>query len=414
MDARQQRLQHLPFFEFLGNTEEDSEDWRTVSAGLVTLRLFDNWLRFGMDVVQSNNSGLRAVRDYIAAVAPQTPVRTILTSIVDSMQTAPSVQPARVLPRLLAYARALQFEARWSLANDVYRTVVLHADPFRDADIVIAANMKIGSCYRMLGDFRSAAKAYRAAGELAAAADDLMNVLRSRIEEAKLAIDRGNLPRAEVMLDDTIRQAEERGLTDIRSKALHDRSHVAFQRRDFSTAVQLAYQALSDTRDHTARDRILGDIAASLTELGLRSAARDAYLIVAATAQEQYVRWTATANLMEIAALDGRELLFERYRQELSDEPLPPNLLAYYHYYVGLGQQLFHRYDQARTALERAIELSNAHQLNQLTIEAEERLRMVKAGQPARTGAQSIEPPASVAKVAAAIREMKELAGVLG
>ncbi len=412
MDARQQRLQHLPFFEVLGNTEENSDDWRTISAGLVTLRLFDNWLRFGTEVVRSENSGLRAVRETIAAVSAQSPVRTILTSIVDSMQTAPSVQPARVLPRLLAYARALQFEARWSLAIDVYRTVVLHTDPFHEPEIVIAANMRIGSCYRTLGDFRSAATAYRAAGELAAATNDIVNVLRSRIEEAKLAIDRGNLPRAEVMLDETIRQAEERGLTDIRATALHDRMVVAFRRKDFESATQFAYRALQDTHEQTSRDRVLGDIAACFVELGLRSAARDAYLIVAATAREQYVRWTATISLMEIAALEGREPVFERYRRELEDASLPPNLSAYYYYYVGLGQQLFNRFAQARAAIKRAIEISSVHQLNQISMEAEELLRKVEAGEAAQVRAHNAEAPANVLEVTLAIREMRELAGV--
>jgi tetratricopeptide (TPR) repeat protein len=412
MRQSRQRLQHLPFFEVLADTEEGSDQWRSVSAGLVTLRLVDDWIRFGMDIVAPSQRGVQAVREMITAVSTRTTVRTILTSIVDSMETATQVDAARVLPRLLAYAHALQFDAHWRLAVDVYRTVVLYADPVTDSDMVIAANMQMGSCYRTLGDFRDAGNAFRAAGELAEATNDIMNVLRSRIQEAKLAIDRGNLPRAEFILDETIRRAKERGLDRVGATALHDRSHVAVRRGNFAEAVRLAYEALGGTQDPAARDRILGDIAASLSKLGLRSAARDAYLIMAATAQEQYVRWTATISLMEIAALDEREPVFERYRRDLEDEKLPPNLAAYYHYYVGAGQQLFSRFDQAREALRRSIQISSAHELDQLALEAENRLRAVELGEAAQRREQPQDTPAEVSEVTRAIRTMREMAGV--
>ncbi len=413
MTAARPRVQHLPFFEALAGLEESSSEWRATSAGLVTLRLVDDWMRYGMEVVKSGSPALRAVREVISAMESRSSTRTILTSIVDSMQTATTVQPSRVLPRMLAYARSLQFDAQWALAIDVYRTVGMYADPVREADIVIAANMQMGSCYRTIGDVRAAATAFRAAGELAAATNDMVNVLRSRIQEAKLAIDRGNLPRAEVILDDVITQAEQHRLEDIHGMALHDRAVVAYQRKDFVTAAQFAFRALQDTRDSAARDRVLGDIAACFTELGLRGAARDAYLLVAATAQEQYVRWTAMMALMEIAALDGREPLFERYRRELAGESLPPNLAAYYQFYIGVGLHQFGRLEQARIALQRAVAISAEHQLNQLTIEAEQRLSDV--GQGPRRHAP-VQPPAreeqEVAPITSAIRQMRELAGV--
>ena len=42
----------------------------------------------------------------------------------------------------------------------------------------------------------------------------------------------------------------------------------------------------------------------------MKSAARDAFLIIAATAREQYLRWTATINLMELAGDAGVRLQF--------------------------------------------------------------------------------------------------------
>ena len=66
-----------------------------------------------------------------------------------------------------------------------------------------------------------------------------------------------------------------------------------------------------------ARDRVLNDLGASFVQLGVYSAARDAYLVVAATAQEQYMRWTAMINLLDVAADERREPVFEQYRRDL-------------------------------------------------------------------------------------------------
>jgi hypothetical protein len=105
------------------------------------------------------------------------------------------------------------------------------------------------------------------------------------------------------MLDESIRCAEERGLTDLRATTLHDRAHVACQRRRFDESDRFAFSALKDTRDDSARDRLPGDIAACVAELGLRSAARDAYLVIAVTAQE--LRGPGTAAVRPLARGEG-------------------------------------------------------------------------------------------------------------
>ena len=65
------------------------------------------------------------------------------------------------------------------------------------------------------------------------------------------------------------------------------------------------------------RDRTLANIATGFRYLGLMDVARDAYLVLASTAQEQYIRWMSELNLMELAALQGMELDFDKYRRDL-------------------------------------------------------------------------------------------------
>jgi hypothetical protein len=223
---------------------------------------------------------------------------------------------------------------------------------------------------------------------------------------------RGNLPRAEEILDDTITRANSEALSDVAGLALHERSTVAYERREYPRAIRFAYDALSKLTGQSARDRVLADIAASFLELGVISAARDAFLVLAATAQEQYVRWSATLNLLDVSTVEGSEPRFETYRRELAGVQLPADLQVHYHMHVGNGYAAFGRMDRARAAFTAAAELAAAHRLNQLLFSAEDSLRRLEAGERLLNERAAAAEYESVADVADAIHEMRALAGV--
>jgi tetratricopeptide (TPR) repeat protein len=412
VNAQHGSLQHLAFFEALAGMEEFDGEWPATSAGLVVLRLVDAWLDEGPDVVAPGAWSLRAVREAIDAVASERGVRAILAGIVDVLQSA-GAQPSitRIAPRLMAYGRALDYEGRYTLAADVYDTIVAHALPSDEPDVAIDANMQLGYCRRRLGDLAGAAEAYNRAGAIATASGDLMKVLLSQVADAKISVARGNLPCAEQALDQAIERARTSGFAEVQGLALHDRSTVAHLRGDYERAVRFAYQALGLLGSPVARDRVLGDLAASFVLLGVRSAARDALMVLAATAQDQYSRWVATINLLELEAMDGCEPRFEDYRRQLDAAPLPPSLEAEYCLSLGTTYRMFDRPEQARQALERAVALASAHQYNQVLFRAEQSLRELAAGKATKVDA-AVAPPIGVADVAEAIGEMRTLAGV--
>ena len=415
MGRSQVKLPHYAFFEALARCENEScAEWRTTSAGLLTLRLFDDWVMEGGSAVSLDSWGLRCVRESISAIDAGSSVRALLTSLVDSMQLARHARVAVVAPRLMAYARALQFDAKWSLAADVYRTVLQNAEPAADTDVVIAANMQLGACMRVLAQWSEARGAYAAAAEVAAFTGDVANVLKARIAEANVMLARGNLPSAEKILDSVIEGAEESGLTEIRAFALQDRGAVARQRGDVERAVSYAYEALSTFESQAAKDRALADLAVAFSDMKLYDAARDANLMLAATAHEQYTRWVAVINLLEIASLDHREPVFEQYRRELLAANLPATLESHYHYYVGQGYRIFGRNEQAKQALERALDAASRHQINEVLIKAEQSLSELAAGMARAERDSRIEPSQRIAEVADAIHEMRTLAGVAG
>jgi tetratricopeptide (TPR) repeat protein len=405
-------LTHLPFFERLASLDEGGAAFRAHSAGLVVLRLFDAWVTEGPHVAAVDGWGLRAVREAIDAVDTGNTVRALLTSVVDAMDAcAPRARAALVFPRLMAYARALQFESELTLASDVYRSVLAHAHPFKDGDVVVSANLQLGAALRTLALWDEAWAAYGDAGEVAALTGDIMNMLKARIGEANVSTDRGNLPEAERILDQTIADAEQMGMREVRALALQDRAAASHRRGDYDAAIAMQYMALRDFRNGVARDRVLADLAGTFFEIGLRSAARDANLVLAATAQEQYTRWTATINLMEIASHERQETAFELYRRELATAALPPVLAAWYHFYVGQGCRMFDRVEQARISLERALEIAQRHQLNQVLFHAEGALAALRDGETPVVAA-AVPASALLTEAVDGVRQLRESAGI--
>ena len=410
-------LSHMPYFERLAELANDSADWRSVSAALVMLRLFDSWMTSGAEVVRDDAPGLKAVRDQIAAMDIRDTTRGLLSSIVEAMVLAAQPRIVTVAPRLMAYGRALQQAAKWPLAADIYRTVLSYATPVEAAETVIQANMHLGRCLRVLAEWDESSTCFAAASQVATMTDDMIGILRARIQEANIAIDRGNLPYAETLLDETIVQANAPGLSEVRATAIHDRALVAFRRGRFEDSAVLQFEAFKGVRNQMARDRVLNDLGASFAQLGVFSAARDAYLVVAATAQEQYMRWTATLNLLDVAVQERRELLVEQYRRELDGASLPPTLETYYYIYMAQGHRAFDQLPLAKAALTRAIEVASQNQLGQLRFEAEELLEALENQElqeqretqiAARTAAWSPE----VQGIADAMHELRTMSGV--
>lgn len=406
-------LKHLAFFEELASLDESDSGWRAVSAGLVVLRLIDAWVEDGPEAVLGDAWGVRAVRAAIEEIPPGTPTRVILGGVVDALERSAPNDMHAVAPRLIAYARTLEFESRWSLAADVYRAVIAHAHPIEDSDFAIDAHVQLGVCLRQVGDLDSAEVAYRTAGQIAGATGDFVGVVRARVGEGKVALARGNLPRAERLLDDAIVDATGPAMRGVRVTARHDRAHVAALRGDYTFTIKLAYQALEEAELPIERDRLLADIGAAFNDLGVYSSACDAFLVLTVTAQEPYVRWTATLNLLEIAQKTGTEPLFERYRRELAQVALPPRLATDYHLYVGQGLVRFGQPADGIAAFERALEIAAKHGFNQAAFAIEGLLTDARRAARSRQAVEAawVAPSEELDGIARALREMREEVG---
>jgi tetratricopeptide (TPR) repeat protein len=403
-------MRHLPFFTELASLEDNDPSWRAVSAGLVLLRLVDAWIEEGASVVAADGWGVRSVEAAIEEMPAGMPARAVLTSVLEALTVAHSGDLHAVAPRLMAYARALDYDGKWALAADVYDTVTAHVHPEEESEIAINAHLRRGHCLRELGDFADATASFTTAAELAHQTGDMIGALRARIGEAKIVVARGNLPAADAILDETVRLAKQHNLQEVRSMATHDRVYIAYAGGHYDLAVRFAYDAMQHSVSDSERDRILNDLAGSFYMLGLKSAARDAFLILAATAREQYQRWVATINLMELSAEDGAELQFERYRQQINAVDLPPILTTQFELQVGKSYQVLGYQEAAGLWLERALETASLHSFNRFVFAAEAALadnKAVRRNTPTYTPVVAFDIPRDVELIAEKLTAMR-------
>ena len=412
IDRASDTLQHTAFFDVLGGMSEADPEWSATTAGLTVLRLVDGWLTEGSRAAQASVHGIQAVRAAIDAIPDEQLSRPILSAIVDAIEGAsmPDIRP--LAPRLMAYGRCLDHEAKFALAIDVYQTTLGHLPSSLEPDTALDAHMRLAHCFRVVGRFDDAAASYAEGKRIAQTANDTAKMLHARVGEGTLAVARGNLPLAQSILDEVIAAATTQGFNDIQAIALHGRAFVANARSQYEDGARFAYDALRYTHNLRGRDRILIDLSTSLTYLGALDAARDALLVVAATGEEQYARWMAAVNLMEVGALQMNEPLVERYRRELANETLPPYLHSGYYFYSAVGYHAFGKFREAEQALARAGQLAEQHGLNQLLFQVEELRTKVRQGLAAERRAAAREEVYAVRDIAAAVAEMRQLAGV--
>src|ERR671929_1724706 len=109
-------IRHQVFFDTLGSLREDSASWRSAFAGLSVLRLVDCYTDNSASVDPANWAQLHSVRSAIEDVNAGNPIRGVLTTVLEET-TARGTIDEIVCRCLLAYGRALDYEASWALAT---------------------------------------------------------------------------------------------------------------------------------------------------------------------------------------------------------------------------------------------------------------------------------------------------------
>lgn len=396
---------HLPFVEALSALSSDSDpDWTTMSAALLVLRVVDAWAQPG--AVTDDELALR-----IATIAPvvnavdDDELRTALHTLIVAVGQRDDL--GALESRLLVFGRTLEARARWDLALDVYASLLAlrrHSTPHAEVEGYI----RVAECHRQRAEWELAENAFATAAYVAATGGDHTAALRARCYGASVTAERGNLDEADAQLSAVESEAVDMRRIDLLALARHGRAHVAFLRGNVELAARLAFEALENLPDPRERDRALADVAAAFAELGVRSAARDAQLIISATTQDSYVRWTSLINLMELAAGDRVRPAFEQYRRALVAERLPPRLAGYFHYYSGGGAHVFGDAPAARDEYRRALGIATRAGLAPLARDAAAALRALDGESAPPDAPPTRDPTPATAGIAGALARMRE------
>jgi tetratricopeptide (TPR) repeat protein len=270
----------------------------------------------------------------------------------------------------------------------------------------------VGGTARRNGDWETSARAYSQAAYIADTLGDRPGVLTVQVGIADTYLAKGNLPQAQTILDDVIVQARDQELPEVQGLALHSRAALASRSGEHAEALKLAYEALNLTAKPADRDVVLEDIAAIFTQMGMHDPARDALLVLTATAQMKFVRWSATLNLMELASLDGTEDAFDGYARQLARAPLGPWLRSHYLLFLGEGFNRFGRQEASVQALEETVRFAESNQIHQVAFKAQDALTAARSAP--RTLTSFTPPPTwvpdDIATVVRAISELRKSA----
>jgi tetratricopeptide (TPR) repeat protein len=422
------------FLEALRDLDEGSAEWRAAYAGFLVLRYVGAW-----SLGEWRSRELERERAAVTA-ALQTlsdgDVRARLGAIVEAAtdeRAADAVKwqsaRGRLVQPLLSYGAILRARGAWAMAAEVYGVLWEAsggaAGLMPDAESASAAALAalhLGICYRPMGALDRAARAYGVARAVAAECADMQVAdyvtQRARLGDALVARDRGNLPKAERLIEAVIEESGAPHLLDVRARAWHDRAVVAYRRGRGEEAIAWAYDAwrlaTEAGQDSVQGERIVLDLATMLVARGYRSVAREANLYLWEMARGAFARWSAAVNLIELATLERRAEEFARWVAVVGHARriLVPETEGEYLYYTALGHQMFGDTTAAIAALDGALDVAERHGLGELVMRADAARRALQAGLEVRRPAlPSTAPVGAAARVADAIRGARVLAG---
>ncbi len=385
---------HEAFLE-RASTLKGSESGRSAFGGFLVMRLIDQ-LGASRAAPSSFSYQLKATSSFIQDLYPPTVEVNHLRELVRvAAAVRKTAHNAMLLAPLIAYARWLEEQMFFADAIDVLDTAVSFASKSES----VALHLQRARALRMSGRLDDARRAYEFAGELAKKQDDSHSEMLSRIGYAIVLQKVGNLPASERLLRDVLDDARRAGDQEAEARASHDLAialHFGGRTRD---GVPLAFRAYQLYTVQDDRARALGDTGLLFKGLGLLSAARHAYSLVVSGNPPPEVRVRALVELLEISALDGDRLSFERLRRELqaSAIELPPDEQVNYEIQIGYGLSLFGRHQQAEGHLTRAIQLAEQFNLGERLFHAEGLLEHVRKRRSPPRGQEATPPKVGVA-----------------
>jgi len=388
---------------FLERANRPGAPDRVPLGAFLTMRLAD---RFGADTplpsgVAALRYQLRGTREFVDTLPPGDE-RAMLVAVLGGAGSALASDSANSLwLALQRYAEWLEGELRFAEAEDVL-TTGLHVVGDAPSRAAASAHLELARVLRQRGDFERSLRSYTAAGTMARTLGDDHTERLSRIGQAYTLQKTGNLPASELMLRDVLAEAAAVTDRDAEARASHDLAGCLFHMGRAAEAAPLAFRAFRLHTRPIQRTRALSDTGQILKALGHLDAARKALLAVLERRPTPEVRLRAAVELLDLGALAGDRVSFERRRRELEPEydRLPLDEQADFQLKLALGLARFGHVRSARERLHGVIVFAEEHHLPEWLFRAERSLQELDL----RPGGREFAAPSRIPEAAEDLR----------
>jgi hypothetical protein len=176
---------------------------------------------------------------------------------------------------------------------------------------------------------------------------------------------RGRLTDAKRIISAVATEAKSLEMMDLHTEALVIQSNIALEQRDYLAGIHIGQAAITYAPGQVARDLLLASIGGASVGYGDHDTAKKILIPLSRRAQGERVRQNALVNLLEVAAKDGDQPAFERYRQKLDGTLTLPVIQAHYHLFLGKGYHNFGSVSKAIEEQQRALAIADRYGLYQ-------------------------------------------------
>ncbi|UCG85853.1 MAG: tetratricopeptide repeat protein [Gemmatimonadota bacterium] len=374
---RENRGLHEPFLARAADTSARELANNGLGAFLA-LRLMDQFaVDQGKIHREATDYQITATAEFLNDIYPCTPEVTHLRELVRVAATAIAEDDRRLLfPPLLAFAYWLEQELRLEEALDVLSTALRLSDG-RDGEEEVAAHLNHARVLRLHGDFDGARTSYQRSGQIAARLGDDHSVLLSRIGYSVVLQRAGNLQESERVLREVVREAQRLGDADAEARACHDLGGTLYFGGRPREAIPLLYHAYELHQSPLRQAQALSDTGSLLMEIGCYEAAHHAFRVVLSSHPPRAIRINTVLEQLELSALVGDRVSFERWRQELANERerLTPEQQVDLELKSGCGFALFGQTGRGERHLNAAVKLAEQHGMGERIFHTEEKLK---------------------------------------
>ncbi|HWZ58953.1 MAG TPA: hypothetical protein VNW46_08275 [Gemmatimonadaceae bacterium] len=361
--------EHRAFVDAMAQVGADTARWHEVRAGLLGVRLVDE---FGARHFAGRAPSFRAFQAVRQAAELMVvgSERRMIAAIADAVREHSPDRGPSIQALLLHYGARHEVRHQWRLALDVYGVVVRLARTQSQQDQLGECYLRIGDCWRRLGRRAATAEARRLGRAAMRAVGSYDGELRIRIGEARDAAQWGDVSGAIARLEMLRRDALAARAGEVRATAVHELGNLLVEAGDPERGVRLLYDAFMSYGTSARREMACTDLGSALLQVGFREEGRAAYELMISPTVELEQQLVAMLHLLRLAVVEGDRTAFRHYRLELSKRELGVGDMADYYFIVGEGCRRFGRPEKALVAFARARRAARAAGLPRLAAES--------------------------------------------